>query len=53
MNIKGITSGPDSLIRQILLMVRTKRPFIPIEDETPAKFMFTGLNAYHAHRSPE
>ena len=60
MNFKGITSEPDSLIRQILETVQTAKPFLPLEGHIPrvtgedlAKFMYVGLNADHTHQSPE
>ena len=60
MNFKGITSEPDSLIRQILKTVQNRRPFMPLEGHIPrvsgedlAKFMRTGLTADHTHQSPE
>ena len=60
MNFKGITSDPDSLIRQILRTVQSRRPFMPLEGHIPrvsgedlAKFMQAGLTADHTHQSPE
>lgn len=60
MNFKGITSEPDSLIRQIIKSVQTEKPLMPLEGHIPrvegedlAKFMYTGLNADHTHQSPE
>ena len=60
MNFKGITSEPDSLIRQILETVQTTQPFLPLEGHIPrvtgedlAKFMYVGLNADHTHQSPD
>lgn len=60
MNFKGITSEPDSLIRNILQTVQTNKPFMPLEGHIPrvegedlAKFMYAGLNADHTHQSPE
>ncbi|MEG0474222.1 MAG: adenine deaminase C-terminal domain-containing protein [Carnobacterium sp.] len=60
MNFKGITSEPDSLIRQILRETQTLKPFLPLEGHIPrvsgidlAKFMFTGITADHTHQTPE
>lgn len=60
MNFKGITSEPDSLIRQILREVQSLKPFLPLEGHIPrvsgidlAKFMFTGITADHTHQTPE
>ncbi|PTQ83609.1 adenine deaminase [Trichococcus patagoniensis] len=60
MNFKGITSEPDSLIRQILRETQIKKPFLPLEGHVPrvsgvdlAKFMYAGITADHTHQSPE
>lgn len=60
MNFKGITSEPDSLIRQILRETQLKKPFMPLEGHVPrvsgvdlAKFMYAGITADHTHQSPE
>lgn len=60
MNFKGITSEPDSLIRQILRTVQQEKPFMPLEGHVPrvsgedlAKFMYAGITADHTHQSPE
>lgn len=60
MNFKGITSEPDSLIRQILRETQLKKPFLPLEGHVPrvsgvdlAKFMYAGITADHTHQSPE
>ena len=59
MNFKGITSEPDSLIRQILRETQLKKPFMPLEGHVPrvsgvdlAKFMYAGITADHTHQSP-
>lgn len=60
MNFKGITTEPDSLIRQILRETQVLKPFMPLEGHIPrvsgedlAKFMFVGLTADHTHQSPD
>lgn len=60
MNFKGITTEPDSLIRQILRETQVLKPFMPLEGHIPrvsgedlAKFMFIGLTADHTHQSPD
>ncbi|ALC89221.1 adenosine deaminase [Bacillus sp. FJAT-18017] len=60
MNFNGIVNEPDSLIRQILHVVQTERPFMPLEGHIPrvseldlAKFLYAGLTADHTHQSPE
>lgn len=60
MNFNGIVNEPDSLIRQILREVQTKRPLMPLEGHIPrvsglelAKFMYAGLTADHTHQTPE
>lgn len=60
MNFKGITSEPDSLIRQILKTVQEQKPFMPLEGHVPrvtgedlSKFMYAGITADHTHQSPE
>ncbi|WP_059172095.1 adenine deaminase C-terminal domain-containing protein [Bacillus sp. FJAT-27445] len=60
MNFNGIVNEPNSLIRQILHVVQTERPFMPLEGHIPrvtqlelAKFLYAGLTADHTHQSPE
>lgn len=60
MNFKGITTEPNSLIRQILRETQVLKPFMPLEGHIPrvsgedlAKFMFVGLTADHTHQSPD
>lgn len=60
MNFKGITSEPDSLIRQLLKEAQSLKPFMPLEGHVPqvsgedlAKFMFAGITADHTQQTPE
>ncbi len=60
MNFNGIVNEPDSLIRQILREVQTKKPLMPLEGHIPrvsglelAKFLYAGITADHTHQSPE
>ncbi|WP_053368170.1 adenine deaminase C-terminal domain-containing protein [Bacillus sp. FJAT-27245] len=60
MNFNGIVNEPSSLIRQIIHLVQTERPFMPLEGHIPrvsqlelAKFLYAGLTADHTHQTPE
>ncbi|MBT2724464.1 adenine deaminase C-terminal domain-containing protein [Bacillus sp. ISL-46] len=60
MNFNGIVNEPDSLIRQILRVVQTEKPLMPLEGHIPrvsglelAKFLYAGITADHTHQSPD
>lgn len=60
MNFNGIVNEPDSLIRQILHVVQTEMPLMPLEGHVPrvsglelSKFLYAGITADHTHQSPE
>ncbi|MBU8917108.1 amidohydrolase family protein [Bacillus sp. FJAT-29953] len=60
MDFNGIVNHQDSLIRQILLVVQTERPSMPLEGHVPrvselelAKFLYAGITADHTHQSPQ
>lgn len=59
MNFKGLTSEPDSLIRQIIAECRQDRPTMPLEGHCPkyaqedlAKFIFSGVTSDHTQQTP-
>ncbi|MFC4803090.1 adenine deaminase C-terminal domain-containing protein [Neobacillus sp. GCM10023253] len=60
MDFNGIVNQQDSLIRQILLVVQTERPSMPLEGHVPrvsdlelAQFLYAGITADHTHQSPQ
>ncbi|MCH6265119.1 adenine deaminase C-terminal domain-containing protein [Neobacillus citreus] len=60
MDFNGIVNQQDSLIRQILRVVQTERPAMPLEGHVPrvsdlelAKFLYAGITADHTHQSPQ
>lgn len=60
MDFNGIVNQEDSLIRQILRVVQTERPAMPLEGHVPrvsdlelAKFLYAGITADHTHQSPQ
>lgn len=60
MNFKGLTSQPNSLIRQLIATCREQRPTMPLEGHCPkytgedlAKFMFSGVASDHTQQTPE
>jgi adenine deaminase len=59
MNFKGITSEPDSLIRQLIAECRRERPTMPLEGHCPkytgedlAKFIYSGITSDHTQQTP-
>ncbi|MFT8878906.1 MAG: adenine deaminase C-terminal domain-containing protein [Oenococcus sp.] len=59
MNFNGITSEPDSLIRQIIALCQQQRPRMPLEGHVPAisgedlaKFMYAGISSDHTQQTP-
>ncbi|ERL64975.1 adenine deaminase C-terminal domain-containing protein [Schleiferilactobacillus shenzhenensis] len=59
MNFKGITSEPDSLIRQLIAVCREERPTMPLEGHCPkftgedlAKFIYAGITSDHTQQTP-
>jgi len=60
MNFKGITSQPESLIRQMIALCQKERPTMPLEGHVPkiageelAAFMYSGITSDHTHQFPE
>lgn len=60
MNFKGIAYEPDSLIKQIIDLVKSKRPTMPLEGHCPkisgeelSAFLSSGITSDHTHQFPE